>query len=269
MCVLYKQILMPVVPAQANSTFQQSAKFLQELGANHLHLVHVMSEGLANRWQLEQWLTDMAKEIESKTGCLVTWELLSGHPPTEICETAENRDMDIIYQWSKQRGILSRTLLGSTSSDVLRMTEKPALIHKALPSAQDNYRINRILFATDFAEAASRTLEHLKLFSHLGAGLVLMHVRSRGADPATDRRWQEKAEKRLEELATDLQPYFPGLVTRVKVGAPGGVILEASRQEEVELMLLGRYNNPSILKGMGGTVEKVVNKSQASVLVIP
>lgn len=266
---MYKQILMPIVPAQNLANLQQSVNFLRKLGANHLHLVHVMSEGFANRRQLKNWLEDTAAKIKEQTACLVTWDLLSGHPATEICEAAEARDMDMIYQWASQRGILSRTLLGSTSSDVLRMTEKPAFIHKTKPSQEEDYQVNRILFATDFGEAANRATDYLKELSPLNSGLVLLHVRYRGGDPTTDSYRQQEAEEKMNELREELQPYFPALVFRIRLGATGRQIMEVSNQEEVELVVMGRYNQPSFIKGMGSTAENVVGRSQASVLVIP
>lgn len=77
--------------------------------------------------QIEQAVLDAFQDYRGR----VRFKHLVGHPPTAICELAEEENVDLIVVGSHGRGAIDRVLLGSVSHAVLNRAKRPVLVVKA------------------------------------------------------------------------------------------------------------------------------------------
>jgi nucleotide-binding universal stress UspA family protein len=78
---------------------------------------------------------------------------------------------------------------------------------------------------------------------------------------------EQRARNQLEEIAAALPPELRGGV-RVSLGAPWTSIVEASVQDDVDLILIGSHGYSGLDHLLGTTAAKVVNHADRSVLVV-
>lgn len=70
----------------------------------------------------------IATGLARTAGVEAEGEVLEGDPAKRIVELARARDAGLIVVGSRELGALSRTLLGSVSSDVLHHADRPVLV---------------------------------------------------------------------------------------------------------------------------------------------
>lgn len=140
----------------------------------------------------------------------------------------------------------------------------------------------RILVPIDFSPCsleAYRVAVSLARFS--GASLHLLHVIDRRAlevareiglatEKIDERPLRVKARRRLREFLAREQADVPSHRT-ITTGLPFQEIVRATRQEQIDLIVMGRYGGSGELEKIffGSTAEKVVRIAPCAVLSIP
>lgn len=144
----------------------------------------------------------------------------------------------------------------------------------------------RILWPTDYFEVDLRSLHvAVDVARASGGELVLMHVvgdtaeevygekTKEGKDRAAWALWkfaQGENEKRLVALAQSELSGFQNVRALVSFGDPATRILEAVREEGIDLIVLAARREKSLLQEMllGGVAYKIVRTAPCSVLVV-
>jgi nucleotide-binding universal stress UspA family protein len=137
-------------------------------------------------------------------------------------------------------------------------------------------QVSRILVATDFSVQARNALEWARrLADAFGARLVLFHVinifslaemgcaMEGGIDPLGLVR--EQSQKCIAELKSQ----FPDLETMIREGAPRPMIIDAARELNCQLIVMGTHGRSGLAHLLLGSVaEYVVRHSSVPVLTI-
>ena len=141
----------------------------------------------------------------------------------------------------------------------------------------------KILYPTDFSDAAAKALNYIKQLKEAGSQeVVLLHVVNqriidglmRHAMLDEDiRRWRDKAveiaEESLAEMGKELENVGFTVKMIIKTGYPGNVILDVEKRENPSIIVIGSHGRSNLGDMLLGSVsDRVVRKSKRPVLVI-
>ncbi|MDR0994571.1 MAG: universal stress protein [Verrucomicrobiota bacterium] len=146
---------------------------------------------------------------------------------------------------------------------------------------QQNFR--KILFCTDFSENADHAFEFAvrAAVRNVGSQLHLLHVIPeppaqfwKGYIYGVDEDVDERARREIDaKLAVAYRPRIPegiSLVIAMQIGEAGQQILGYARDQQADLIIMGRQGAGTVGKLFFGNVtERVIRKSTCPVLVIP
>jgi nucleotide-binding universal stress UspA family protein len=170
--------------------------------------------------------------------------LLEGDPKDVIPELADKHQPAMIVLGTHGGGRFERGIIGSTAEKILRSTRWPCLTvgpkvrtahSKALP-------FERILFATDFSEAAvNAALYAVNLGETFGAKIDVLNVIQGGAVVHPDRLSdiQRDFYRALDLLVPQQAKEFCDPRTFVEVGKAHEQIIEHIRERSIDLLVLG------------------------------
>ncbi|MFP3910234.1 MAG: universal stress protein, partial [Archaeoglobaceae archaeon] len=122
---MFNKALVPLELRRSQKELSAMMKFLETLNTTSAHLLHVISEGFGKKRKLQNYINEVAQILANETELTLTTEVMEGHVASEISRAANETDTDLIYITSNHRGFMYRTFLGSTSRDVIRLTDKP------------------------------------------------------------------------------------------------------------------------------------------------
>jgi nucleotide-binding universal stress UspA family protein len=141
--------------------------------------------------------------------------------------------------------------------------------------------IERILVPTDFSESSRFALKYaVDLNSLFKARLYLLHVLQDFTEfseynlspsilPQLYLEFEENAGKRLEEMVGTMVPQGMNCDTYILHGVPFYEIIQFSRREDVDLIVIGTRGRTGIKQVLfGHTAEKVVKKAHCPVLSV-
>ncbi|MFO7966643.1 MAG: universal stress protein [Archaeoglobaceae archaeon] len=266
---MFDKALVPLELRRSQKELSAMIKFLQSLKVDSVHLLHVMSEGIGQKNRLKNYIDEVAHTLSAETEMELTTEVRDGHVASEISQAANDSDADFIYITSNHRGFMYRTFLGSTSRDVIRLTEKPAFVHKSRPYLLAQDPISRILYATDFGPTAQKAIDYVEYLGELVEEIYLLHVGKRAPDPFEEKRRQQEVNTKLEGLAKELEADYKSVEFISEIGSPHKVIQSYSERKEVDLIIMGRLSRPGGPNIMGSTSERVSGSASSSILLIP
>lgn len=250
----------PVVPYAAPAEFAMPASAwddVEEEAARHL----------------EEW----AAEIE-------------GRGLTVARHTTRSAPVDAIHDWVRETGAqlivmgthgysgLKHAFLGSVAERTLRTAEVPVLAAKG---SRDEAAepIRRVLVASDFSPAAGAAVDvAIDWCRELGAELNLVHAFFPAIPgylelPAPVEAFQTLREGAEESLAKeDARIRAAGLagVSEVKDGGAARVLVDATTEHALDLLVLGTHGHTGLAHVfLGSVAERVVREARCSVLVVP
>lgn len=264
---MVEKALLPINVKFSQKELNAMMNFLQSSSIKTVNLMHVISEGLESKDRIQKYLEEVAKTLP--TDIKINVEVREGHIPTEIAQTANDIDIDLVYIRSNCRGFMCRTFLGSTSQDLLRLTDKPVLVHKIRPSLLEGETINKILYATDFGSTAQKALQYIKKAAEFADELYVLHVGNRAPDPFEEKERQQEVNQKLEEVEKELESYFDNIELISTVGTPHKAIQKTSEEKKVDVIVLGRLSRADPENILGTTSERVSGFARYSILLIP
>jgi universal stress protein A len=209
-------------------------------------------------------------------------EVRVGRPSEVILQTGRSRNAGLIVMGTHGLGGVRKLLLGSTTEQVLRRTERPVLAvpggAATVPAVEDpGVQVRKILLATDFRESASAaTAWATDLASDLGVPLVFAHVvepvvvpaRWRGLAADFDGDREASGQQMLASLAGSFRHTHNECV--VSVGRPADTIAALAVERGVGLVVMGLANaDDSALLGPGSIAYRVLRLAHVAVVVVP
>lgn len=262
------KIIHPVDLSESISDIKIKSSFITTFGAREIILVHVLNPGLDSHEHARSRLSHLTQEL-AELDINTKFRLCSGHVASEITRTAEEEQADAIYMPASAKNFLVSSLMGSVTHDVLRLSEKPVFVHKQRPALTETESLKRVLFATDFGEAAQRVRPYIKMLGAFVPELIILHVGKRAADPFTEQIRRENVQAKLDKLKDNFQDDFESIKSYSRIGSPARHIIQAVEDTDAELVALGRMNEPFLSMILGSTSSRVTSGVKSSVLLIP
>ena len=207
--------------------------------------------------------------------------LAQGKAWEEIIRHVQKHGNDLVVVGTRDPGLASRLLYGSTGIRLLRFCPSPVWVTK--PGA--NWDDLEILVASDFSEVSQDALElGVRAARMTGARLRVLHAVAH----STDRRMRHTglrddeikqyyeslkrdAEAKLhEQLAqTDYRTVEAGVIVDVKEGPADMVILSSIEEHKIDLLIMGTIARRG-LAGMliGNTAENLLPQLPCAILAI-
>lgn len=267
---MFESALVPVSFREPVERIEALTAFLGNFGTRTVVLVHVVSSGLERGGQARRRLETIAERVASqdhRAECVVR----TGSPALEICTVARERGMQFICIPWKRKDFLKRSVLGSTTQDVARLTDVPLFVHKHRGAGRDDdARLDNVLYSTTFDPSQDRVVPFLRHEGLTARALIVLHVGWRAPDPSTDRARRETIAHQLCKLKAACESCFESVTSITAVGNPKRRILQTARRNDVDLIVLGKHEQGRALERMlGSTAERIIHKAKASVLIVP
>ena len=140
----------------------------------------------------------------------------------------------------------------------------------------------KILYPTDFSDAAGKALEYVKRLKASGAKeVIVLHVNDeRGMESVNrilgesefkklQKRKIEEKERKLKRVAKELVEADLKVKSRIETGMPAREILRVEDEENVSIIVIGSHGRSNLEEIFLGSIsEKVIRKSKNPVFVI-
>lgn len=276
---MFTRILFPLDFSEQSLRMFDCLLELEHLGTREVILLFVAAGGQQLTAE-QRGLLDRLKADLHAAGIAPREVVVSGDPVKEIIRTAEKEEVTLIAMASSGKGKAQEFLVGSTSFGVLRLTRWPVLINKfkvvdragqkgMVPSCRLIFR--RALVPIDFTSCRPIYEDLLPKLSKQGLEeSVLFHVVESTKYALDDGGRFKDVLDRLEEHKARLAGQGCNVTTHVHFGTVSYNILEAARELEASLILLGAHRKTLLRElALGGNSEEVIRKSPVPLLVIP
>ena len=265
---MLKKIVQPLDLSESLADVKIRSSFIDRFGGEEIVLIHVMNPGLGDKAMVQSRLTHLVNEL-GRVGIQARSVTAEGHLASEITRTAMELAADVIYLPASRKNFLVSSFLGSTTEDVIRLSDLPVFIHKQRPVLAHTEKVRNLVFATDFRKAASRVWLYVRMLGHFVSRLTILHVGERASDPSTEQLRRENVEALLKELKAKFADDFQEIALVSRIGSPAKHIIDVVEQLQADLVVLGRLNEPFPSKLLGSTCSRVTSGVASSVLLIP
>ena len=272
----FRRVLVAVELSPAAESFVRDLRWLQTLGTTDLVLVHVLQAGEldpemchARLRALGSYLRGDGFEVQQKIG--------TGHPSKEIARIAADTGASVIVVGSKSR---REGHTGHVALEVIRRSEVPVLLVRTRDAPPDAPAMDplaldapahpvpeRVLFATDFSEAAQRAFSWTEKLVTLGVRRFdLLHAR-----PPEGTKKKVEADRELRRLAERLsQAGAEELNPRVSPVEAARAIMVAADDDPLPLVVMGTHGRGFLSRAlMGSVAREVARKVDAPLLLVP
>ncbi len=214
--------------------------------------------------------------------------IAGGEPLRTILEQATQLSADVIVMGTHGTGGFQHLLLGSVTEKVLRRASCPVLTVPPRAQATSSQPFARLLCAVDFSDSSLKAVDAAaSLAKESGAALTLLHVLEwpwheppmptmEGVPPEqaqalVDYRHylESSARARLEALGASAAPDGPAPDVQVRFGKPYVELLDAAREGQADLIVIGVRGRNALDMGLfGSTTNQVVRRATCPVLTI-
>ncbi len=127
-----------VYPTDFSEPAEKALSLLRKLNSiKEIELVHVVTRGEieeeieANVQEAKKKLDDIKDEL-NRAGFTVNEHVRVGNPAEEICSVARDEDASLIVMSSHGKGWIKELLLGDTAYDVVKNSQRPVLVVRAI-----------------------------------------------------------------------------------------------------------------------------------------
>jgi nucleotide-binding universal stress UspA family protein len=264
---MFHTALLPISFREPIEKLQAMTAFLENFDTRRLLLLYVGTSAKTSRPQRRlQHIAEQITREQLEIECLVR----QGSPAFETNRTAWEEDAQFIYFPWKHKSFIQRSLVGSTTKDVIRISDLPVFVFKQRPGRSDPSQPFRILYPTNFADTDRYVIPYLQYAGLSADELVLLNVRERAPDPAAEERHRQACKQNLQRLSSELEENYREVTLMERTGNPRRHILRSAKREGIDLIVLGKSDVPeSGLSAMlGSTAEEVANESRCSVLIV-
>jgi nucleotide-binding universal stress UspA family protein len=285
---MFNKILLATDLSPASDILIQCAGEMKGLGLEEVTLAHIIY--VAHTPGLEGGLAKEArpylehqKEVLEKQGIKVIVEMPLGIPAQTLHDLAEKHDVAAIVVGSHGWGVTASMALGSVSSRLLQITQRPVLLAhtKLIEDKEECLRKCRNIFAhviypTDFSDTAERAFACLEtVVSALKCAVTLMRVREHArALPHLAHRLEELRyldSTRLERMKVRLESLGAAHVTiELPAGTAGKEIIKMAKAKDCSLILMGTSGKGLVREiVLGSVAHHVAHHAEQPVLFVP
>jgi nucleotide-binding universal stress UspA family protein len=257
-------------------------------GSERVHLVHVltMSEIFGTPIRPPTVLEEIEEirreaiarrsaaleDVVLKAGrAIVTREVRVGSPAEELVRAADVVRADMIVAASHGRSLLGRTILGSVTSNLIRIAHCPVMITGERRETINGAR--RVLAAIDLSSVSTSVLAHaFALASNMHA---MVHVLSVYEPPLMAGleigRNPHEHRMAVEALVEDAErANGPAAEIDLRVGNASKLIFQAAEETRADLIVVGTSGHNAFQRViLGSTATHVLSKADRPVLVVP
>lgn len=193
-------------------------------------------------------------------------EAKSGEAADAVLQTARERNADLIVTGSRARGALTRLLLGSTTTQLLKEADRPVLLVPpsdmevvSLSPDRVSLHFGAVVAAVDLAEPNETQLRLAAALAALAhQPLMLLSVAAATAD-------EHDAARDLRALAKQAGVAIAAVI--IRKGPVASEIARAAKHEQVGLVVMGLRRAG---RGTpGGIASAVLESGRALVLAVP
>jgi nucleotide-binding universal stress UspA family protein len=240
----------------------------ESMGGSQLHAGEDSTEW---RRRLQERLDGaLVEELASTTTDRV---VEGGDPAIRIVDFAHGHGVDLIMMPTHGVGTFRNLLLGSVTSKVLHDATCPVWTAAHAETQTTPTLPRTVLCAVDGSEAAPAVLRWAAGFAaSLGARLNLVHVVASISDWPTlesERRLQEHLRDHArEKIAALVKSSGVDVPARVAVGAIAETVAEEARQEQAELIVIGRGSVAGAFSQLRAHAFGIIQQSPCPVLSV-
>jgi nucleotide-binding universal stress UspA family protein len=268
---MFSKVIWPLNLEEPQHRLDGVLGMLKRLPAGHVSLLYV-GEGQNNKSSPGEKKLRRLRDSLAEHGFDVDTAYRRGHVATAICAFAEEQDADLIIMPWKPKSSLRIALLGSVVQDVIRLSDSPVAVWKsgAISLKAPSEGLENIMYATAFQAIDNDVIHFLSDKAMNAKKLVLLHVGERAPDPRAEERRRRQVQDNLDRLAGECSLQYGRIETISVLGKPSRQIVRQARSREIDLIVIGKLDNPdSFGSMMGSTAEQLVHRSPCSLLVIP
>jgi len=262
---MFERALIPLHLRERRPRIESVVSLLARLSIHHVRLLHVAGSSSGARRSaatVEEIAGDLTDTGKSGGELTVSAQTTSGSAVTEIIQTAVAQEVDVIAVPWKRKNWVQRSLLGSTSLDLIRMAPIPVLIQKSSvgrnPGAEEPLSV---LYATDLSESDETVFPLIESGALGSIKLTILTAGRRAPDPEAEARRVEAAEAVLNNLSERVRPVVHDVRTVAITGSSRKVIPAYLRREKFHVAILGTGSS-STQPILGSTAEEVAYRSQ-------
>jgi nucleotide-binding universal stress UspA family protein len=248
---------------------------LERIGVESIHLVTVVPSNVhagmpgMNFEQRRRNALENYQRVMESAGFDTDTHVVRGTTYRRINGIAETVHADLTIVGSRGKSPLENRLIGSTARNLARTTVVPLLVSRVEratdePDVVREHLFERLLFGTDFSENAQRAFDAFSSLRHATQEATLVHVASPKDDPDDD------PERRLDDLATQLEEWDIDTQTEIRRGDPADEIRAVEQEVTPSTILLGSRGRSRMRRLLLGSVsENIVARSDANVYLVP
>jgi len=275
---MLEKVLLPIDFSEPSMRMFECALDLRELGSKNLILFHAVPKGQNISPENRRKLDEMEDRLKA-SGMHVDAIVKAGDPVDLIVAEADMEHVDMIAMASGGKSRVGVFFVGSVSFGVIKRTCKPILLDKfpVLPEGgrSKECRLGQHLFrnalVTIDLPARSQSVE--RLFDTLCekglANATLLHVIDSSKFSIQDDAHFRGVKKQLEDIKGRVRGGTCQIKTHVHYGTTAYNILEAIRETEASIVVIGTKTGRTRGLALGTTAEEVVRRSPIPLLVVP
>lgn len=195
-------------------------------------------------------------------------EAAPGRSASVVSDAAHRDNAKLVVLGGKHHHGLER-LLGSTVTDLLRMTDVPLLV-----SDRGMSRMERILVAADLSDAAIPAIRAAQDWAEMfNASLRLLHVAEAMPSPGSGMpRSEEDFQRAADDVRRRLIPHLTlaGSSIMIRPGPAAAVIATEAEMWNADLVVVGSHGKGFVDRLiLGSTSEQMLRLLVAPTLVVP
>lgn len=221
----------------------------------------------SDRAEAESVLKELSRKYASEASASSTEiKIMRGSAWEELIRSVGNRPDSMLICGTRDEGTVRRVLFGSTGLKLLRLS--PGTVWLVKPREDDNDSTD-IIAATDGGNVGADVIvTAVPLAKSLNARLHIVHAVEGGT--GTPKALQQAEAVVHQQLAnTDYRTLPFGVKVHVKSGSPDQCILDAVKEVNADLVVLGTSSKTGV-SGLlpGSTVERLLPELPCSVMAI-
>lgn len=191
----------------------------------------------------------------------------------KITRVGDEKEVDLTLVASHGKGFFRSALLGSTTFDLARSSQRPLFVAKTVGDSDkivDEDLLRKVMIPTDFSKKSLDALNLVRgLREHLSE-VVFVHVIERSRNQQDLENKLQNAESRMEELVAEMNLFGIKASYLVDKGVASKKICRWAEEENISLIVMSK-TGAGLVKGlvMGVTAQNVTLNSERSLLLLP
>lgn len=265
---MLKRALVPVHFNENRNRFDSIPLALHSFGIRTAVLAHIAgAPGKDNSAARAEQIKSLGSRF-TDAGVRVEYQLTHGSAALTISRLAREQECELIaFSW-KRKSWIQRALTGSTTLDVIRLSDSAVLVNKEPPhKVADQLEESPVLYATGFHAADAAVLRLLNDPPLTKHRLDLLHVAERAPDPVAESARRRRAERGLKRLAREYKG--PSEIHQVESSSVSSTIVRTARRIGAHLIVIGKSSQQDVSTILGSTAERVAYNASTSVLIVP